>query len=51
MSAAVGLMLGNSFSQFCFDLFGNDFMYLIALSLPIYFMSSELGVPKTEMIL
>jgi Mn2+/Fe2+ NRAMP family transporter len=33
-SAAVGLILGNSFSQDCRDRFGNDFMYFIAFSFP-----------------
>ncbi len=50
-SAACGLMSGNSLSQFCLVLFGKDFIYLMALSFPIYFMSSWVGVPRTEMIL
>ncbi len=50
-SAACGFMSGNNLSQFCLVLFGKDFMYLIALSFPIYFMSSWVGVPRTEMIL
>ena len=56
-SAAVGLMLGNSLSQFCFDLLGRDLIYLMALSfpginshVPMYFISSLFGVPKTDMI-
>ena len=50
-SAAWGLMLGKSLSQPCFVRLGNDFMYFIAFSLPIYFISSGVGVPKTEIIL
>ena len=50
-SAAWGLMLGKSLSQPCLLLFGNDLMYLIAFSFPMYFISSWDGVPKTEIIL
>jgi hypothetical protein len=56
-SAAVGLMLGNSFYQLCLDRLGRDLIYLMALSfpgikkeLPMYFISSEEGVPRTEMM-
>lgn len=43
-------MLGKSFYQDCLDLLGKDLMYLMALSLPMYFMSSVVGVPSTEMM-
>ena len=44
-------MVGNSLSHFCLDLLGKDFMYLTASWFPIYFISLELGVPNTEIIL
>lgn len=44
-------MVGNSLSHFCLDLLGKDFMYLTASWFPIYFISFELGVPNTDIIL
>lgn len=50
-SAAWGLISGKSLSQLCLVLLGRDFIYFIALSFPMYFISYCVGVPRTEMIL
>jgi hypothetical protein len=46
-----GVIVGNSFYHFCFVLFGNDLIYLMASLFPMYFISSADGVPRTEIIL
>jgi hypothetical protein len=45
------ITFGYNCSHFCFDLFGRLFIYFMAFWLPMYFMSSVVGDPRTAIIL